>query len=78
MAKKRIKNALKTDLRYMLNRLKATVEGLDLRWKIVANEISRLRNARRHPFKSQPLTHVIEPNYNIQGKINYCYFLKFL
>ncbi len=68
MARKKIKNAVKTDLRYKLNRLKATTEGLELRWKIVANEIDRTRNARRIAFEGQPSTTRMVTDTNIQGK----------
>lgn len=81
MAKKMVRNALKTmDLRYKLNRLRATTEGLDLRWKIVANEIARLRNAQRgsqagiqaptryHPYGGHPLTEGVVPDASILGK----------
>lgn len=88
MAKKIVRNALKTmDLRYKLNRLRATTEGLDLRWKIVANEIARLRNAQRgsqagvqastryHPYGGHPLTaEGVVPDANILGKT--CCFKK--
>lgn len=56
MAKKRVMNARRTlDLRHKLISIRATKDGLDLRWKIVAHMIAKLRQqAKRFQNRPQP------------------------
>lgn len=56
MAKKRVMNARRTlDLRHKLISIRATKDGLDLRWKIVAHMIAKLRQqAKRFQCRQQP------------------------
>lgn len=77
MAKKRVQQARRTlDLRQKLITIRASKQGLDLRWKIVANMIAKLRQQaksvspkrRFHPYQHPSNPHF--PNSDLAGKFN--------
>lgn len=77
MAKKRVQQARRTlDLRQKLITIRASKQGLDLRWKIVANMIAKLRQQaksvspkrRFHPYQHSSNPHF--PTSDLAGKFN--------
>lgn len=80
LAKKRVQQARKTlDLRQRLITIRASKEGLDLRWKIVANMIFKLRQQAKSMDAKQRFHPYAMPSHSFRpigcGMVQLVFFL---
>lgn len=77
-SRKRVQQARRTlDLRNRIIHLRATREGLDLRWKLVANMIAKLRQ-QEHKFNHVPRFHPYGPSAPTHTGITHVILILFI